>query len=86
MKFVAFATEDNDYFSVKLGQSLCSIDLDESIYLDPETGEMMDGILDQYFLKGYYGTPERSIAELCEIEWVRVEDFPEIFPPIIPTE
>lgn len=86
MKFIAVASENNEVFDVVVGQVLCGLDIEENIYMDPETGEFVQEMLDGYLLKGNFPSPERSIAELCEFDWVQVEEFPEISPPKVPVE
>jgi hypothetical protein len=86
MKFIAVASENNESFSVVAGQVLYALDIEENIYTDPETGDFVQEMLDGYLVKGRYSNQERSIAELCEFDWVEVEEFPEVFQPIVPTE
>ena len=63
-----------------------ALDIEENIYTDPETGDFVQEMLDGYLVKGRYSIHERSIAELCEFDLVEVEEFPEVFQPIVPTE
>lgn len=81
--YIAIANNDNADFSVKKNQIIASVELNDALFLDPETGKFDQDLFDSYFSSAVATDPDGAIAEIVGCTWSENNDDVVVIYPIV---
>jgi len=73
MIYIAVALEDNEAFTVKKDQVVAVVDLNDELFINPETAEFDQEMFDAYFPTAVSSSPEGALAEVIGCVWSQKE-------------